>query len=95
MPIVAGGTALDHFVPPLVVRHDEGSEQPQPKQNAPNATTMRTDRSSWLMVRHPPEIDMTQLLLSAVLHDKAGVQFFDGPRRWESAGGIGGDFLIP
>src|SRR5262249_29049382 len=26
VPIVAGGAALDHFVPPLIARHDEGSE---------------------------------------------------------------------
>jgi hypothetical protein len=26
LPVVAGDTALDHFVAPLVARHDEGSE---------------------------------------------------------------------
>jgi hypothetical protein len=26
LPVVAGNTALDHLVPPLIARHDEGSE---------------------------------------------------------------------
>jgi hypothetical protein len=26
LPVVAGDTALNHFVPPLITRHDEGRE---------------------------------------------------------------------
>jgi len=26
LPVVAGDPALDHFVPPLIARHDEGSK---------------------------------------------------------------------
>jgi hypothetical protein len=33
------------------------------------------------------KIDIRKLLAVVVAHDKAGVQFFDGPRRREAAGG--------
>ena len=45
VPVVAGDAALDHFVAPLIARHDEGSEVAAAK-NVPNATTMMTCNSN-------------------------------------------------
>jgi hypothetical protein len=37
LPVVAGDTALDHFVPPLITRHDEGIGYQSPGQAANDA----------------------------------------------------------
>ena len=40
VPIVAGDVALDHFVAPLVARHDKGGQVAEAKANAANAAML-------------------------------------------------------
>jgi hypothetical protein len=48
---------------------------------------MREQLGCGLPTRLILEIDASQFLPGTVLHDKAGFQFIDGPRRREAAGG--------
>jgi hypothetical protein len=78
LPIVVGDAALDHFVAPLVARHDEGGEVAAAKQNAPNAATMRTGGSKLAHGSSSSEIDIIRLLPGLSVNDKTGVQFLQG-----------------